>query len=63
MSKTLQFRLTKPGRGSMMGTEEWSKKLQMLKRGVGMRASLSARKEQIAEYVRQYYLQHDRLPS
>ena len=46
-----------------MGTEEWSKKLQMLKRGVGMRASLSARKEQIAEYVRQYYLQHDRLPS
>ena len=28
-----------------------------------MRASLSARKEQIAEYVRQYYLQHDRLPS
>ena len=28
-----------------------------------MRASLSSRKEQIAEFVRQYYLRHDRLPS
>ena len=28
-----------------------------------MRASLSSRKEQIAEFLRQYYLQHDRLPS
>ncbi len=28
-----------------------------------MRASLHSRKEQIADFVRQYYLQHDRLPS
>lgn len=28
-----------------------------------MRASLSSRKEQIADFVRQYYLRHDRLPS
>ena len=28
-----------------------------------MRASLQSRKEQIAEFVRQYYLRHDRLPS
>ena len=28
-----------------------------------MRASLSARKEQIVAFVRQYYLRHDRLPS
>lgn len=28
-----------------------------------MRASLSARKEQIIQFVRQYYLRHDRFPS
>ena len=28
-----------------------------------MRASLQSRKKQIAEFVRQYYLRHDRLPS